>query len=227
VMEKHRAEALYSRVKSLIHAIRTEDGEAQQDAPHWMKQIAKPWMIRRWSESKLANGKPLLRIPQENAHLIGLEWTEEEQANLKTPVKMSTSSCASGAWRVHRWQLACFSLVLGDTEDRSDIPGRWYNEWPLDTSVGPPIFRRLRETLLPMLVNELAEYPKPDEDDASRETLPPEERNENAVTSEPPPQNALLFCLLPGQVRHLKLWLTKYCVGHVDIFHMYAEMGNN
>jgi len=87
VMEKHGAEALYSTVKSLMHAIRTKDEEAQQDAAHWMIQIAKPWTIRRWSESKLANGKPLLRIPKEKAHLIDLEWTEEEQAHLMTLVE--------------------------------------------------------------------------------------------------------------------------------------------
>jgi len=33
-------------------------------------------------------------------------------------------------------------------------------------------------------------------------------------------------CPLPGQVRHLKQWLPKYFAGHVNIFHMYAEMGN-
>jgi len=77
VKEKHGADALYSAVKSLMHAIRTEDEEAQQDAAHRMIQIAKPWTIRRWSESKLANGKPLVRILKENAHLIDLEWTED------------------------------------------------------------------------------------------------------------------------------------------------------
>ena len=38
---------------------------------------------------------------------------ERLQAALKTLVDRYT---ASGAWRVHRWRLACFSLVLGDTE---------------------------------------------------------------------------------------------------------------
>jgi len=55
VMEKHRAEALYSAVKSLIHAIWTEDKDAQRDAAHRIIQIAKPWTIRRWSESNLRN----------------------------------------------------------------------------------------------------------------------------------------------------------------------------
>jgi hypothetical protein len=36
VMEKHGAEALCSAVKSLMHAIRSTDEEAQQDAVHRM-----------------------------------------------------------------------------------------------------------------------------------------------------------------------------------------------
>ena len=136
-----------------------------------MIQNAKPWTIRRWSESKLVNGKPLVRIPKENAHLVVLEWTEAEQAELKTVVKRYTSLGASGAWRVHRWLLACFSLVLGDTEDRNAVTGQSYNEWPLNTWVDSPIFQWLRDTFLPMLVNESAEYPDSDEDEASNEAL--------------------------------------------------------
>jgi len=45
VMKKHGAEALYSVMKSLMHAIRTKDEEAQQDAAHRMIQMAKPWTI--------------------------------------------------------------------------------------------------------------------------------------------------------------------------------------
>jgi len=63
----------------MMHAIRTEDEEAQQDAAHWMIRIAKPWTIGWWSESKQANGEPFVRIPKEYAHLIDLEWTEEVQ----------------------------------------------------------------------------------------------------------------------------------------------------
>jgi len=228
VKEKHGADAVYSAVKSSMHAIRTEDEEVQQDAAHRIIQTAKPWTIWRWSESKLANRKPLVRTPKENAHLIDLEWTEDEQAKLKTLVGRYTSRGASGAWRVHRWPLACSSLVLGVTEDGNDVSGQWYDEWPLDTWVDSPIFRWLRETFLPMLVNKHAEYAKPDEDDPLREALLPEqERHENALPSAPPPQKAVLFCPLPGQVHHLKWWLTKYFAHHVQIFHMYAEMGND
>jgi hypothetical protein len=37
----------------------------------------------------------------------------------------------------------------------------------------------------------------------------------------------VLFSALPGQIRHLKWWLTKVFVENVDIFRMYSEMGNN
>jgi hypothetical protein len=223
----HNAEALYSAVKSLMHAIQTKDKDAQQNEVHQMIQIAKPWTIRWWSESKLANRKPVVQIPMENAHLIDLKWTEEEQVHLKTMVERYTSWGASGAWRVHRWRLACFSLVLGDTEDRNDVSGQWHIKWPLDTWVESPIFQWLRETFLPMLVMEPAGYPEPDQDDASRETLLPAEGNENALPSAPPPQQVVLFCPLPGRVCYLKWWLTKFFGDNMDIFHMNAELGND
>ena len=155
-MEKHGAEALYSAVKSLMHAIRTKDEDVPQDVAHRMIQIAKPWIVRWWSELKLANGKPLVRIPKENAHLIDLKWTEEEQVHLKTLVERYTSWGASEAWRVHRWQLPSFSIVLGDTEDLNDVSGQWHDEWPLDTWVESLNFQWLRETLLLLLIKEPA-----------------------------------------------------------------------
>jgi len=127
-MEKNGAKAFHSTVKSLMQPIWNKDEKAQQDAAHWMMQIAVLWTIRQWSESKLANAKQIVRIPKQNANLIDLEWTEEEQAHLKTLVERYTSRGASGAWRVHRWRLACFSLVLGDTEDHNDVSGQWHNE---------------------------------------------------------------------------------------------------
>jgi hypothetical protein len=78
VMEIHGADALYTAVKSLMHTIVTEYLDTQHDAEHRIIKIAKPWTIRRWSESKLANGKPLIRIPKNNSHLVHLEWTENE-----------------------------------------------------------------------------------------------------------------------------------------------------
>jgi len=224
VTEMHRANALYSAVKSLMHAIWTEDQDAQQDAAHWMIQIAKPWTIRRWSESKLANGKPLVQIRMEIALVVDLERNEDEQAKLKNHVERYSSQGASGAWRVHGWRLACFTLVLGDTADWNDISGQWYIEWPLDTSVDSPIFWWRRDTSLPMLVNGSAEYPEPDKDEASNEALLHEpESLKSTLACALPSQMAVLFCPLPGRVRHLKWWLTKFFVDNLDIFYTSAK----
>jgi hypothetical protein len=80
-----------------------------------------------------------------------------------------------------------------------------------------------------MPVNEPAEYPEPDEDEASNEALLQEpERNQSTLPRAPsPPQKAVLFCPLPGQVCHLKWWLSNFFADHLDIFYMYAEMGND
>jgi len=106
-MQKLGGVELYSAVKSLMHDIRTKDEEAQQDTAHWMTKIPKLWMISWWRQSALLNGKPLIHIPQDTAHLIDLRWTEEEQAKLKTLLERYTSRCPLGACSVHRWQLAC------------------------------------------------------------------------------------------------------------------------
>jgi len=203
-MEMHGADALYSAVKSSIHAIWTEDQDAQQDAAHRIIQIAKPWTITMWSELNLANGVPLVRIPKENAHLVDLEWTEDEPAKLKTLVERYTSQGASGVRRVGRCRLACFSLVLVDTEDRKDVSEQWYNEWPLDPWVDSPTFWWLRDKYLPILVNKSAEYHKPDEDEASNVGLlhEPESLKRTLPPAPPPPQNAVQYRPLPGQVCH-------------------------
>jgi hypothetical protein len=103
VMEKHGAEALNSAVKSWMHAIRTKDEEAHQHVAHKMIYIVKSCTIRQWSETKLANGKPLDRTPKVNAHLIDLRWNEEKQEHLKSLVERYTLWGASGEWKVHRW----------------------------------------------------------------------------------------------------------------------------
>jgi len=79
-----------------------------------------------------------------------------------------------------------------------------------------------------MLGKAAGEYAEPDEDKASNEALLHEpETNSSPLHHAPPPQKAVLFCPLPGQVCHLKWWLTMYFGDHLDIFYMYAEMGNN
>jgi hypothetical protein len=119
-------------------------------------------------------------------------------------------------------------LVFRDTEDQNDFSGPWYNEWPFDTWVDSATFQWLRGTLQPMFVNAAAEYPEPDEDEPSNVVLPHKsERNSSTLPHAPPPQKAVLLCPQPGQVRHLKWWLTKFFADHLNIVYMYAEMGND
>jgi hypothetical protein len=55
-----------------------------------------------------------------------------------------------------------------------------------------------------MLVKQPAEYPEPDQRDASREMLHAEESNANATPSAPPSPKAVLCSPLSGQWGHLK-----------------------
>jgi len=174
-----------------------------------------------------ANGKTLIQILKENAHLINLEWTEQEQAQLMTLVGRYTSQGASGGWKVQRWPLVSFSSVLEYTQDCYEVPGQWYNQWPVDPWVDSSKIRWLRDTFSPLLVHTHVEYPKSDKGNTSREALFPEpERNENALTGTPLQSKEVLFCCLPGQGNHLKWWLTQYLADCVDKFHLYAEISN-
>jgi hypothetical protein len=96
-MENHGPELVYSTVTSLMYAIRTEDHNTQQHTAHRMIQIKNYRTITRWSESKLANEKSLVRIPNKNAQLVDLQSTEDEQATLMTLVERYTLLGASGA----------------------------------------------------------------------------------------------------------------------------------
>jgi hypothetical protein len=86
VTEIHSADALNSAVLSVMDAMRTEDQDAQQDAAHRMRQIAKPWTIRSWSQPKITNGKPLGRKASQIPHIVDHEWIQDAQAKLKTLV---------------------------------------------------------------------------------------------------------------------------------------------
>jgi len=79
-----------------------------------------------------------------------------------------------------------------------------------------------------MLVNESAEYPEPDKDRASKEALLPERDSLNRTLPHALlPQMAVVYCPLPGQVRHLKWWLRQFFADNLDIFYMLAEMAND
>lgn len=71
------------------------------EVAHQMIWIAKPSTMKRWSKSTVANGWPLIQIWMVNAHLIDLEWTEQEQAKLKYLLEKHTWQGAfeNGGWK--------------------------------------------------------------------------------------------------------------------------------
>ena len=82
-MELHLLEALHVAIRSLTQGIRSDDDKAPKAASEQIIRIAKPWTIRRWSESKLADGEPLVEMPKVNKHIVNLTWTMAEQQTLQ------------------------------------------------------------------------------------------------------------------------------------------------
>jgi hypothetical protein len=79
-----------------------------------------------------------------------------------------------------------------------------------------------------MLVMEPAEYPEPDEEEATHEAhLHEPECNKPPLPRAPTPHKAVLFSLLPDQVRYLTWWHSKLSADHLDIFYLYVEIGND
>lgn len=62
-------------------------------------------------------------------------------------------------------------MVLADTKDRNDNSERWCDEWPLNGLVDFPIFCLLKDTFLPIPVDEPAKDPELDKEEASNEVL--------------------------------------------------------
>ena len=61
--------------------------DEQQAAAQAMIEVVRAWTIRRWTESKLASGAPLVAIPTKIVHQVTLEWTPEEQEHLASVAK--------------------------------------------------------------------------------------------------------------------------------------------
>jgi hypothetical protein len=81
---------------------------------------------------------------------------------------------------------------------------------------------------VPILVKAPGEYPESDKDKPPNEALLHEpESHKSVLPLAPLPQQAVLYCPLPGQVCHFIWWLTKWFRDHLDIFYTYAEMGND
>ena len=197
-VESHGPQAMVTAVRDLELAVRRGDLlEDQKAAAVQMITVARPWTIRRWAESKLASGAPLANIPQGTMHQVPLQWSEEEQDQLQAVIlRLQTTALSNShgvAWKVHRWQLACFSFALEHDGDRH-ANGDWREQWGhLGDFAEGPIFRWLRAEFMPHLIQARASIPC---------LTPHDEQRESEL-----PQKAVMFCPLPGQVRHVAWWL--------------------
>jgi hypothetical protein len=131
-MENHGADALYSAVKSVMSATRSEYENTQQDSAHRTMEIANSWRVRRLSQLKQANRSPLVWIQKYKTHPDDPWWIGDAQATQKTPAKRYASHSASAPWGVYQWGLVYFLVVLRDTEDCKEVYVQGYNELPLD-----------------------------------------------------------------------------------------------
>ena len=101
------------------------------------------------------------------------------------------------AWRVHRWQLACFSFPLQEEYDHHDDGKcKWREESEPANFVEGPIFRWLRG-FMDDLITKSATIP----------LLNDRAEQFDAPVASPLRQKAVMFCPLPSQVRHVQWWL--------------------
>ena len=212
----HGPIALAKAVANVQRAVsKALPSDEQQAAAQAMIEVIRPWTIRRWTESKLASGAPLVAIPTEIVHQVTLEWTPEEQEHLAAVVKRLKEQALTDlrggvARRVHHWQLACFSFPLEEEGDRHG-DNKWREEWDAANFVEGPVFRWLRD-FMGDLMTRSATIPLLDDR---------QQHSSNPIPS-PLPQKAVIFCPLPGQVRHVQWWLRQN-FGQVHVVPMLSE----
>jgi len=69
------AEAQYSEVQTLVHAMQTADNKVQLKAASWLIEITTGWIITWWSDSNVLNGNLLVMLLLETIQVVDLECT--------------------------------------------------------------------------------------------------------------------------------------------------------
>ncbi|CUS10220.1 unnamed protein product [Tuber aestivum] len=130
-----------------------------EEAYGLIKDIAWPWTIRRWGETKDATGQPLVRIPELEQHDIRLRYTPME-ANA---IDQWITDAKGNRWNaiqtvLHEWRLACLTMDLPDndvsSEDSETGDGLVLHRqsWNRNDFHGGPAFRWLSEVFVPKLL---------------------------------------------------------------------------
>ena len=145
------------RLREILACVKTGT-VLMEDAYLAMKTVAHPWLIRRWFETKGADGEPLVTLPDHVIHDIRLKYTKAELDRLRGFVgELKSERKGHVATVIHEFRLACFSMSLpgNDTvpvNDGDDYQFR--NSWDRQTYHAGPVIRWLAKTLVPILVGE-------------------------------------------------------------------------
>jgi hypothetical protein len=150
----------YSCMEEICNDVKKE-GDFGEEAYQDMKHCVFPWTIRRWGETRLANGQPLLKIPELLMRNINLEYTSAEAELLRAWVKAEKEANQDRfISALHSWRLASFNLNLPGTE-RVQVNGKSVHrtEWEANDFAGGPIFRWLEKTFIPLLNADVGPVP--------------------------------------------------------------------
>jgi len=124
-----------------------------------IKDIAWPWTIRRWGDTKDANGEPLVHIPKLVQHDVHLQYTDDEATAMDGWIEDTKGDKWNAIQTVLQEQrLACLTMALPDNDISSDdsesmdaaVPYR--QSWERNSFRGGPVFRWLSNVFVPHLL---------------------------------------------------------------------------
>jgi len=127
-----------------------------EEAYAQIRDIVWPWTIRRWGETKDANGQPLVSIPDLVQHDVRLQYTHAESMAINYWIQDAKGDRWNAVQTVlHEWRLACLSMDLPDndlsSEDSADGRVAYRQYWDRNNFCGGPAIRWLREVFIPLL----------------------------------------------------------------------------
>jgi hypothetical protein len=115
-MDNHGPRPLDSVVAEVKH-----ENITMEEAYSQIKDIVWPWTIRRWGETKDANGEPLVRIPELIQHDVRLQYTDAEADTIdKWIVDAKGDKWNAIQTVLHEWRLACLTMDLPDNDVSSE-----------------------------------------------------------------------------------------------------------
>jgi len=168
-----------------------------EEAYAQIRDIAWPWTIRRWGESKDANGQPLVGIPELVQHDVRLQYTNAEANVIDEWIQDARGDRWNAVQTVlHEWRLACLSMDLPDNDVSSDesVDGRvtYRQDWDSDNFHGGPALRWL-STFISRLCGSI----------------------EGGA-----PNKVVIFAPLPGQASYINWYLRTFHVNiHTILYH--------